>query len=44
MNRLEKTNGLGIVQSAALALGGAAHADVELGADEFDSKAIRVAA
>lgn len=46
MNRSEKTNGLGIVQSAALALalalGGAAHADVELGADEFGSKAIRV--
>ena len=41
---LRRTAGLGVAQALALmlVLGGLAHADVELGADEFDSKAIRV--
>ena len=46
MNHSTRTARLDVVQALALllalALGGAAHADVELGADEFDSKAIRV--
>ena len=32
----------GVAMAFALVLGGVAHADVELGADEFESKAIRV--
>ena len=46
VNHSTRTARLDVVQALALllalALGGAAHADVELGADEFDSKAIRV--